>query len=299
MAIVQLLQQSPGFLIVASAVLGLLVGSFSNVVVYRFPIMLQRDWKQQCCEYLEIEDPKPAEGSDPLSWKVFTLAKPDSHCPNCGHKIKPWENIPVISYLALNGKCSGCKTKISIRYPSVEFINGVLSGLVAATFGPTWLTLALLLFTWGLVVLTLIDFDHQLLPDNVTYPMLWLGLAVNTFDLGLGVDIYDAVLGAIAGYLSLWVFYWAFKILTGKEGMGYGDFKLLAALGAWMGWQSLLPIIILSSLVGTIFGIVSTMIMGRDRSAPMPFGPFLAGAGFIMLIWGPQISAMYFSSFVS
>jgi leader peptidase (prepilin peptidase)/N-methyltransferase len=299
MAIVQLLQQSSGFLIAASAVLGLLVASFLNVVVYRFPIMLQRDWKQQCCEYLEIEDPKPAEENNPLFWEIFTLAKPDSHCPNCGHKIKPWENIPVISYFALSGKCSGCKTRISLRYPSVEFTNGVLSGLVAATFGPTWLTLALLLFTWGLVVLTLIDFDHQLLPDDITYPMLWLGLAVNTFDLGMGVSIYDAVLGAIAGYLSLWVFYWAFKILTGKEGMGYGDFKLLAALGAWMGWQSLLPIIILSSLVGAIFGIVSIMIMGRDRSAPMPFGPFLAGAGFIMLIWGPQISAMYFSSFVS
>ncbi|MBL6816101.1 MAG: prepilin peptidase [Pseudomonadales bacterium] len=299
MAIVQLLQQSPGVLIVASAVLGLLVGSFLNVVVYRFPIMLQRDWKQQCCEYLEIEDPKPAEESDPLAWETFTLAKPDSHCPNCGHKIKPWENIPVISYLALGGKCSGCKTRISLRYPSVEFTNGILSGLVAATFGPTWLSLALLLFTWGLVALALIDFDHQLLPDDITYPMLWLGLAVNAFDLGMGVSIYDAVLGAVFGYLSLWVFYWAFKLLTGKEGMGYGDFKLLAALGAWMGWQSLLPIIILSSLVGAIFGIVSIMIMGRDRSAPMPFGPFLAGAGFIMLIWGQQISAMYFSSFVS
>lgn len=299
MAIVQLIQQSPGFLIAASTVLGLLVGSFLNVVVYRFPIMLQRDWKQQCCEYLEIEDPKPADDADPLSWEKFTLATPDSHCPNCGHKIKPWENIPVISYLALGGKCSGCKVKISMRYPSVEFINGVLSGLVAATFGPTWLTLALLLFTWALVVLTLIDFDHQLLPDDITYPMLWLGLAVNAFDLGMGVSIYDSVLGAIVGYLSLWIFYWAFKILTGKEGMGYGDFKLLAALGAWMGWQSLLPIIILSSLVGAVFGIVGIMIMGRDRSAPMPFGPFLAGAGFIMLIWGPQISAMYFSSFAS
>lgn len=299
MAIVQLLQQSPGLLIAASTVLGLLVGSFLNVVVYRFPIMLQRDWKQQCCEYLEIEDPKPADESDPLSWEKFTLAKPDSHCPNCGHKIKPWENIPVISYLALGGKCSGCKTKISLRYPSVEFSNGVLSGLVAATFGPTWLTLALLLFTWALVVLTLIDFDHQLLPDDITYPMLWLGLAVNAFDLGMGVSVFDAVLGAIVGYLSLWIFYWSFKILTGKEGMGYGDFKLLAALGAWMGWQSLLPIIILSSLVGAVFGIISIMIMGRDRSAPMPFGPFLAGAGFIMLIWGPQIIAMYFSNFVS
>lgn len=298
MAIIDLLSTSQSFLVVASLVLGLLVGSFLNVVVYRLPIMMQRDWKQQCLEFLEIEDPKPEVADTAQQHKVFNLQHPASHCPNCNHKILPWENIPVLSYMALGGKCSSCKTKISLRYPSVEFVTGILSALVAFTFGATWLTLALLLFTWCLVSLTLIDFDHQLLPDDITIPLLWFGLLVNALDLGFGVTLYDAVIGAIAGYLVLWLFYWAFKLATGKEGMGYGDFKLLGALGAWMGWQSLLPIVILSSLVGAVFGIVMIVAMGRDKSVPMPFGPYLAGAGFIMLIWGPQISQFYISNFV-
>ena len=186
-----------------------------------------------------------------------------------------------------------------MRYPSVEMVAGILSGLVAYNFGYTWLTLAIMIVVWSLLALTLIDYDHQLLPDDITLPLLWLGLLVNAVDLGFGVSAVDSVIGAVAGYLSLWSFYWIFKLLTGKEGMGYGDFKLLAALGAWMGWQSLLPIIILSSLVGAVFGIVMIVFKGRDRSAPMPFGPFLAGAGLIMLIWGPQIINAYYSTLVS
>ncbi|MDA1371578.1 MAG: A24 family peptidase [Proteobacteria bacterium] len=296
MAIIDLLSASPAFLVTICVVLGLLVGSFLNVVVYRLPIMLQRDWKQQCCEYLEIENCVPDSNESSAKFATFNLRKPDSHCPNCNHKIKPWENIPVLSYLFLGGKCSNCKMSISLRYPSVELINGLLSGLVAYTFGASLLTLALLILAWSLVALTLIDFDHQLLPDDITIPLLWLGLLVNAVDLGFDVSLQDAVIGAIAGYLVLWSFYWLFKLATGKEGMGYGDFKLLAALGAWMGWQSLLPIIILSSLVGAILGLLMIVAMGRDKSVPMPFGPFLAGAGFIMLIWGPQVSTFYLNT---
>lgn len=298
MEIFDLLSASPGFLLTVCIILGLLVGSFLNVVVYRLPIMLQRDWRAQCCDYLEIENPTPDNNESSAKFEVFNLQKPNSHCPLCNHKIRAWENVPVLSYLFLGGKCSSCKTKISIRYPSVELVSGVLSGLVAIYFGATWLTLALLFFTWSLIALTLIDFDHQLLPDNITLPLIWLGLLVNTLDLGFGVTLRDAVIGAIAGYLVLWAFYWAFKLATDKEGMGYGDFKLLSALGAWMGWQSLLPTIILSSLVGAVIGIGMIVLRGRDKSAPMPFGPFLAGAGFIMIIWGPQLSAFYMDNIV-
>lgn len=298
MEIFDLLSASPGFLLTVCIILGLLVGSFLNVFVYRLPIMLQRDWRAQCCDYLEIENPTPDNNESSAKFEVFNLQKPDSHCPLCNHKIRAWENVPVLSYLFLGGKCSSCKTKISIRYPAVELVSGVLSGLVAIYFGATWLTLALLFFTWSLIALTLIDFDHQLLPDNITLPLIWLGLLVNTLDLGFGVTLRDAVIGAIAGYLVLWAFYWAFKLATGKEGMGYGDFKLLSALGAWMGWQSLLPTIILSSLVGAVIGIGMIVLRGRDKSAPMPFGPFLAGAGFIMIIWGPQLSAFYMDNIV-
>lgn len=299
MEIIDLLSSRPAFLLTICVILGLLVGSFLNVVAYRLPIMLERDWREQCCDYLKIENTTPKSNKSPTSFKVFNLRKPDSHCPLCDHKIKPWENVPVLSYLFLEGKCSNCKANISIRYPSVELVSGVLSGLIAFHFGATWLTIALLFLTWALIALTLIDFDHQLLPDNITLPLIWLGLIVNTIDLGLGVTLQDAVIGAIAGYLALWIVYWAFKLATGKDGMGYGDFKLLSALGAWMGWQSLLPIIILSSLVGAVFGIGMIILRGKDKSVPIPFGPFLTGAGFIMLIWGPQLSAFYIEKFIS
>jgi leader peptidase (prepilin peptidase)/N-methyltransferase len=300
MEIVLLAQASPALLVSLTTVLGLLVGSFLNVVVYRVPIMLQRDWRAQCHEFLDLKNKQPDTNAATAKFKDFNLQTPDSHCPLCNHKIRAWENIPVISYVfLLRGKCSSCKAKISIRYPTVETATAILSALVAASFGATWLTLAVLVLVWCLIALTLIDCDHQLLPDDITLPMLWLGLAVNAVDLGMQVSITDAVIGAIAGYLVLWSFYWLFKLLTGKEGMGYGDFKLLAALGAWMGWQSLLPIVILSSLVGAIVGLGMILIMGRDKSVPMPFGPYLAGAGYLMLIWGPQINDFYFSTFVS
>lgn len=291
MALFELLSASTPVLVSLTFVLGLLVGSFLNVVIYRLPVMMQRDWRAQCHEYLELELPAAERDTEP-----FNLQKPDSHCPSCKHKIRPWENIPVVSYLFLGGKCSQCKTPISARYPAVEFVTGLMSALVALNFGATWLTLALLLMTWSLIVLTLIDYDHQLLPDSITLPLLWLGLVVNALDLGFGVSLRDAVIGAAAGYLLLWGFYWAFKLATGKEGMGFGDFKLLAALGAWMGWQALLPILILSSLVGAVFGILLITLSGHDRSQPMPFGPYLAGAGFIMLIWGQQIYTLYFNA---
>ncbi|MBL4820924.1 MAG: prepilin peptidase [Gammaproteobacteria bacterium] len=297
MSFYELLVTNQSVLVASAILLGLLVGSFLNVVIYRVPVMLQRDWKAQCHEFLEIENQEPDPNDASAKHETFNLLKPDSHCPVCNHKISAWENIPIFSYIFLRGKCSDCKTPISLRYPSVELVAGLLSGLIAFTFGATWLTLALLLFTWALVVLTLIDFDHQLLPDNITLPLLWLGLLVNSIGLGFGVSLQDAVIGALVGYLVLWCFYWAFKLLTGKEGMGYGDFKLLAALGAWMGWQSILPIIILSSAVGAVFGVIAIYLFKRDKSAPMPYGPFLAGAGFIMLVWGPQLTGYYLGTF--
>ena len=298
MAIIDLLSASPPILVLICVVLGLLIGSFLNVIVYRLPIVMERDWKQQCYDYLEIENAEPHTHLTSEKFEVFNLWKPDSHCLECNHEIRIWENIPVLSFVLLGGKCSKCKMSISVRYPSVEVVTGILSGLVAYTFGATWLTLAVLIITWSLVVLTLIDFDHQLLPDVITLPLLWLGLLVNTLDFGFGVSLEEAVIGAIAGYSILWAFYWVFKLSTGKEGMGYGDFKLLSALGAWMGWKSLLLIIGLSSIVCAILGLIMILAKRSDKSMPIPFGPFLAGAGFIMLIWGPQISSFYSNAVV-
>tara|TARA_B100000446_G_scaffold185968_1_gene211151 strand:- start:288 stop:1187 length:900 start_codon:yes stop_codon:yes gene_type:complete len=298
MAIIDLLSASPPILVSICVVLGLLIGSFLNVIVYRLPIVMERDWKQQCYDYLEIENAEPHTHLTSEKFEVFNLWKPDSHCLECNHEIRVWENIPVLSFVLLGGKCSKCKMSISVRYPSVEVVTGILSGLVAYTFGATWLTLAVLILTWSLVVLTLIDFDHQLLPDVITLPLLWLGLLVNTLDFGFGVSLEEAVIGAIAGYSILWAIYWVFKLSTGKEGMGYGDFKLLSALGAWMGWKSLLLIIGLSSIVCAILGLIMILAKRSDKSMPIPFGPFLAGAGFIMLIWGPQISSFYSNAVV-
>ena len=298
MAIIDLLSASPPILVSICVVLGLLIGSFLNVIVYRLPIVMERDWKQQCCDYLEIENAEPHTHLTSEKFEVFNLWKPDSHCLECNHEIRVWENIPVLSFVLLGGKCSKCKMSISVRHPSVEVVTGILSGLVAYTFGATWLTLAVLILTWSLVVLTLIDFEHQLLPDVITLPLLWLGLLVNTLDFGFGVSLEEAVIGAIAGYSILWAIYWVFKLSTGKEGMGYGDFKLLSALGAWMGWKSLLLIIGLSSIVCAILGLIMILAKRSDKSMPIPFGPFLAGAGFIMLIWGPQISSFYSNAVV-
>ena len=262
--------------------MGLLIGSFLNVVIYRLPKALEGEWKSDCCELLEIEKPEEPK---------IGIAFPASHCPSCKAPIKPWQNIPVISYLLLKGKCASCKTSISPRYPLVEMTAGVLSAVVIYTLGPSLQAVLALLLTWALVALTMIDIDTQLLPDNITLPLLWIGLVANSFGVFTSLD--NALWGAVAGYLSLWSVFWLFKIVTGKEGMGYGDFKLLAALGAWMGWQSLPLIIILSSFVGAIIGIAGILIMGRDKNIPIPFGPYLAIAGWIALLWGQQLTDFY------
>ncbi len=267
---------------------GLVVGSFLNVVIYRLPLMMEAEWTVQCRNLLEIREDK-----EPDKKSAFNLAFPDSHCPHCKHKISALENIPVLSWLILKGKCRYCQAPISARYPLMELATAVFSALVAYHFGFALLTLAVLFLTWGLITLTMIDYDHQLLPDDITLPLLWLGLLLNS--QGLIVSLEDAVYGAIAGYLLLWGVYWLFKLLTGKEGMGYGDFKLLSALGAWLGWQALPMIILLSSLVGAVVGFGLIAIRVRDRNIPIPFGPYLASAGFLSLIWGTQITGFYYS----
>ncbi|WP_425916837.1 prepilin peptidase [Pseudomonas sp. GWSMS-1] len=269
--------------VLCALLIGLLVGSFLNVVIYRLPKMMQRDWREQAREILEL----PAE----TQTATFNLVLPNSSCPHCAHEIKPWENIPVISYLFLRGKCSSCKASISLRYPLVELTCGVLAAYIAWHFGFTWQAGGMLLLTWGLLAMSLIDADHQLLPDSLVLPLLWLGLIANSF--GLFTRLEDALWGAIAGYLSLWSVYWLFKLVTGKEGMGYGDFKLLAMLGAWGGWQVLPLTILLSSLVGAVLGLIMLRLRNAETSTPIPFGPYLAIAGWIALLWGEQITASY------
>lgn len=266
---------------------GLAVGSFLNVVIYRLPLMLEREWKSECTEFLELEKDS-GQDQQPL-----TLSTPASSCPHCGHKIRFWENIPVISYLLLGGKCAGCKAHISLQYPIIELITALLSISVAYVYGVSWQTLLGLFLTWCLVALTVIDLKKQLLPDNITLPLLWAGLIANTS--GMFTDLTSAVYGAIAGYLVLWGVYKTFKFFTGKEGMGYGDFKLLAALGAWMGWQMLPQIILLSSLVGACIGIAMIVITRHDKNIPIPFGPYLAIAGWIAFVWGSDINRAWLS----
>lgn len=294
MTFFDLLHRDPGTLLVTIIVLGLLVGSFLNVVIYRLPLMMQREWRQQCHEFLGLEDSGEKEPAAMQPHRVFNLVKPDSHCPQCHAPVRPWQNIPVVSWLLLKGRCASCQSPISWRYPLIEVTTGLLSGLVAWQFGATWLMLAVLVFTWCLIAMTVIDIDHHLLPDAITIPLLWLGLLVNALGINAQVSLYDAVIGAAAGYLALWSLYWGFKLLTGKEGMGHGDFKLLAALGAWMGWQSLLLIVILSSVVGALTGIV-LLLRGRDRNMPIPFGPYLAGAGLLTMLWGEPLVRWYFA----
>lgn len=272
------LNSTPELLYSFTLILGLLVGSFLNVVIHRIPKILEQDWTQQCQILLEQEAPEPEK---------LTLSTPNSSCPSCGHRIKPWENIPIFSYLFLKGRCSACQHKISVRYPLVEACTGILSLVVVLYLGASFTSLACLVLTWTLIALTMIDADTQLLPDNITLPLLWLGLIINS--QALFVPLESALWGAVFGYLSLWSVYQLFKVLTGKEGMGYGDFKLLAALGAWMGWQMLPIIIVLSSLVGAIVGIAMIIIRGKDKNIPIPFGPYLAIAGWIALLWGTDI----------
>ncbi|WP_278453265.1 prepilin peptidase [Stutzerimonas kunmingensis] len=269
--------------VLSVALLGLLVGSFLNVVIYRLPVMMQRDWRAQALEYLECP-PEPVR-------ERFNLLLPSSRCPHCDHQIRSWENIPLVSWLALRGKCSSCRAPISSRYPLVELACGLLSGYVAWHFGFTWQAGAMLLLTWGLVAMSMIDIDHQLLPDSLVLPLLWLGLILNNF--GLLVSLESALWGAVAGYLSLWSVYWLFKLVTGKEGMGYGDFKLLAMLGAWGGWQVLPLTILLSSVVGAVLGTILLRVHRAESSTPIPFGPYLAIAGWIALLWGDWITESY------
>ena len=283
-----ILQSSPWLLYTTTLFFGLCVGSFLNVVAYRLPLMLERDWKLECHEFLELEAPQ-------LDKKLLatTLSTPSSACPNCGHKIRFWENIPVISYLLLRAKCSSCATPISIQYPVVELLTGIASIIVAYRFGATLQTLAALLFTWVLIALTLIDIKKQLLPDNITLPLLWLGVFFSFHELFTTLE--SSIIGAMAGYLILWSVYQLFKLLTKKEGMGFGDFKLLAALGAWTGFNYLPQIIFISAMVGSIVGISMVVIGKTKQQQPIPFGPYLAAAGWIALLWGETINTTYLS----
>lgn len=288
MQFLQLIGENLWSQILAITLLGLCLGSFMNVVILRLPIMMFRSWKAECEEIANLPD-HPALKD--LS-KPYNLIKPDSHCPKCGTAVRAWQNIPLLSFALLKGKCAGCGSKIGWRYPIVELATGVMSLVVLSVYPWGLPLLAMLVFTWLLITMSVIDIDHQILPDVLTLSLLWLGLIANS--QGLFTDLHSAVLGAVFGYLSLWSVYWIFKLVTGKEGMGFGDFKLLAALGAWLGYQKLLMIILLSSAVGAVIGIAGIMILGRDRNLPIPFGPYLAAAGWIAALWGDSILAWYF-----
>jgi leader peptidase (prepilin peptidase)/N-methyltransferase len=285
MEVLQLLETSPLFFGIATGALGLVVGSFLNVVIYRLPIMMDNTWSRECREHMGDSQ------AEPLVQTPFNLLTPASRCPQCGHRITALENIPVISYLLLRGRCSGCGTGIPLRYPAVEIVTAVLSVITALHFGYSVQTLAALTFTWALIPLFLIDFDTQLLPDTVTLPLLWAGLLLSLFNVF--VDSQASIVGAAVGYLSLWSIYHLFRLATGKEGMGFGDFKLLGAIGAWTGWQALPVVILFSSVVGATIGILLILFKGRDHSQPMPFGPFLAAAGWMTLLWGADIINLY------
>lgn len=289
-----LLQGSPTAFITAAVVVGLLVGSFLNVVIYRLPRMMQRDWNEQAATLLE--DAALADCAEKLRNAndvpaKFNLVVPRSACPKCGHQIHALQNVPVISYLVLRGKCANCRTPISARYPVIEASSGIIAGYIAWHFGFGIAAVTALVFAWSLIALTMIDFDTQLLPDSITLPLLWLGLLLNVS--GTFNSLPSAVIGAAAGYLSLWSVYWIFKLVTGKEGMGFGDFKLLAAIGAWLGWQLLPLVILLSSMVGAVVGISLIVFLRRGRHVPIPFGPYLAAAGVIAMLWGNELNNIY------
>jgi len=263
-------------LIIIAGIFGLVIGSFLNVVIYRLPIVIERNWRQECAELLQIDQTKTS--------KIFNLSLPRSHCPHCQHQLTILENIPLISYLWQRAKCTFCHQKIHFSYPLVEAISAILAMITAWYFGFNWTLLAALTLTWALIAASGIDIKHQILPDNITISFLWLGLICNLF--GLYTDIESAVIGAIIGYLSLWTVYWMHKLITGKDGLGYGDFKLLAMLGAWLGWQALLPIILIGSLVAATIGSILIFYYGKDKNIPIAFGPYLAAAGWITLLWG-------------
>jgi len=289
MSVFYYLQTHPAIFIFSMTMLGLCIGSFLNVVIYRLPKMMQQDWHEQCCELLDIKNENVTEQ------QKVNLIFPGSSCPSCQHKITALENIPVISYLFLKGRCSSCKVKISLQYPIIEMFTGLATAYIAWHFGFSLQTLFAVLFTWALICLSMIDLEHSFLPDDITLPFMWLGLACNIF--GIFTDIYSSLIGAMLGYSILWIIFISFKTVTGKEGMGYGDFKLLALLGAWMGWQYLPLIILLSSITASIIGLAMIIFKGRDKAAAFPFGPYLAIAGWITLIWGKELTGLYPSSF--
>jgi leader peptidase (prepilin peptidase)/N-methyltransferase len=302
MTLYQLLQATPALVIGFAFLLGLVIGSFLNVVIYRLPIMMERDWRRQCAE-LAAEDQGrlnnqtviPAPGP---AQRRFNLLVPRSACPSCNAPIRAWHNIPVLSYVLLRGRCAACAAPIPRRYPIVELLTGVLSAAVVWKFALSWETLAALVFTWSLIALAVIDFDHQLLPDSITLPLLWLGLLISlryssAAGFSFPAEPGSSILGAAAGYFSLWSVFQLFRLLTGKEGMGYGDFKLYAVFGAWFGWIMLLPIILLAALTGAIVGITLIVLRRHAREMPIPFGPYLAAAGWIALMWGPEILDRY------
>jgi leader peptidase (prepilin peptidase)/N-methyltransferase len=279
----EILIHSPLAFVLLAGITGLLVGSFLNVVIWRLPKMLERDWREQAHDILGLP------GEAPLP--TYNLLLPHSQCPHCEHRIRVWENIPLLSYVFLRGRCSACAAAISPRYPLTELACGLLSAFVAWHFGFGWPACLVLVMSWGLLAMSLIDAEHQILPDVLVLPLMWLGLVVNSF--GLFVSLHEALWGAIAGYSVLWSVYWLFKLITGKDGMGHGDFKLLAMLGAWGGWQILPLTILLSSLVGAIIGLLTLRLRNAKTSTPIPFGPYLAIAGWIALLWGGQITDLY------
>lgn len=282
MNIIDFFLQQPAMFYTFVTLLGLTIGSFLNVVIYRLPLMLEADWKSQCRELLQ---------QSPQTEDKMTLSRPASSCPQCHHKIRVWENIPLISYLLLAGKCSNCKTPIPIQYPLVELLTALLSLGVALRFGVSLQTLFALMLTWSLIAMSVIDLHKLILPDDITLPVLWLGLLISLFSVFS--DPVNSIIGAVAGYLILWSVFQLFKLVTGKEGMGYGDFKLLALFGAWFGWEQLPLIIILSSASGAVIGILMIAMTKHQRDIPIPFGPYLAIAGWISMIWGDQIIRWY------
>lgn len=288
------MQANLWFYLTTIGLVSVCIGSFLNVVIYRLPVMMQKEWQTECRLLLadELTSPK-TEQTTSQTTDTFNLVKPNSCCPKCKAAIKPWQNIPIFSWLFLKGKCATCDNPISVRYPIVEAITAILSLVVAYTFGATEQALLYIVVTWILVALTFIDIDHMLLPDQLTLPLLWLALIASV--VGYTIAPSDAIIGAACGYLSLWSVFWLFKLITGKEGMGYGDFKLLAVFGALLGWQSLLTIILLSSVVGAVIGIALLSIQGKDKATPIPFGPYLAIAGWITMLWGTQLQNSYFN----
>jgi len=287
-----LLTGSPLLFIAVVFAFSLLIGSFLNVVIYRLPIMMEREWRAQCRELGESPATEVPEGP-------FNIIEPRSRCPACGHRLPALENVPVLSYLFLRGRCASCGKPISVRYPVVEILTAVMAAIAAWRFGPGWEAAAAVLLTFCLITISVIDVDHQIIPDSISLPLLWIGLGLSLFHPMPGAEVLfiepkASIVGALAGYLTLWSVYHLFRLLTGKEGMGYGDFKLLAALGAWLDWQMLPLIVLLSALVGAAVGITLIVVRRHDRNVPIPFGPYLAAAGWIAMLYGREITDWYF-----